>query len=94
MPHAVWTPVAEADLDDVLYYIAVKDGRPETAIKIYHELKDTVDIRAETGTPAQTHEAAPDGWFYFQFKRWLIFYQHHRDGIEVMRVIDLSLIHI
>jgi len=30
----------------------------------------------------------PEGWFYFRVKRWLIFYQPHSDGIEVMRVID------
>lgn len=27
-------------------------------------------------------------WLYFRFKRWLIFYQPHPQGIEILRVID------
>jgi plasmid stabilization system protein ParE len=27
-PRVVWTPVAEEDLEEILYYIAVEDGRP------------------------------------------------------------------
>ncbi len=35
-----------------------------------------------------THSHAPDEWFCVRHNCWLIFYQHHPDGIEVMRVVD------
>ena len=88
MPQAFWTPIAESDLDDILYYIALEDGRPETAINIYYELRGAVDHRAVNEIPGRRLDVAPDAWRYFPFKRWLIFFQPHPDGIEVMRVID------
>jgi plasmid stabilization system protein ParE len=36
----------------------------------------------------QKHSDAPDSWRNVKHKRWLIFYQLHADGIEVMRVVD------
>jgi plasmid stabilization system protein ParE len=39
MAQVRWTPISEADLDDILYYIAVVDRRPETGERIYYELK-------------------------------------------------------
>jgi hypothetical protein len=34
MPVAVWTPQAERDLENILYYIRVTAGRPLTAERI------------------------------------------------------------
>ena len=31
MPGTVWTPVAESDLDDILFYISLVDRRPRQA---------------------------------------------------------------
>ncbi|MEM9409988.1 MAG: type II toxin-antitoxin system RelE/ParE family toxin [Planctomycetota bacterium] len=88
MSNVRWTPIAQSDLDDLLYYIAVEDGRPETAIKILDELLETLDKRFSNQVPGQTHDAAPADWSYFRFKRWLIFYQESQAHIEIMRVVD------
>lgn len=85
---AVWTPIAEEDLDDILYYIAVVDRNPETAERVFYEIRDCVQAIANGGFAGHTHPESPDGWRYVKHKRWLIFFQPHPDGIEVMRVID------
>jgi plasmid stabilization system protein ParE len=36
----VWTPIAESDLDDILYYVSVVNRRPETGERIYYEIRD------------------------------------------------------
>lgn len=88
MGQVIWTPIAESDLDDILFYIAVKDRRPQTAIDIYFGIRDAIETRFANEVTGHRHPIAPEGWFYYQFKRWLIFYQTHPDGIEVMRVVD------
>jgi len=88
MAGVVWTPVAESDLDDILFYIAFVDRRPATGERIYYEIRDRVAEHAARQLPGQRHPDAPDGWLYLRYKRWLIFYQPHEDGIEIMRVID------
>jgi len=42
MPGVVWTPVAESDLDGILFYISVVDRRPATGERIYYEIRDCV----------------------------------------------------
>lgn len=88
MPQAKWTPIAESDLDDILFYIAFVARRPATGERPYHEIRDRVDKQAEGRLPGHEHPDAPFGWRYLKHKRWLIFYKPHLDGIEVMRVVD------
>jgi len=88
MSRALWTPVAESDLDDILFYIAFADRSPATGERIYYEIRDKVTEHAVKKLPGQRHTDAPAGWLYLKHKRWLIFYQPHPDGIEVMRVIN------
>jgi plasmid stabilization system protein ParE len=88
MPRAVWTPVAESDLDDILLYIAFVDRRPVTGERLYYEIRDRVAELAESGPSGHEHPNAPNGWRYVKHKRWLIFFQPHPDGVEVMRVVD------
>ncbi|MAT69226.1 MAG: hypothetical protein CMJ58_06835 [Planctomycetaceae bacterium] len=85
---AAWTPVAEEDLDDILFQIAVVDGRPETAERIYGEIRDRANEHAARNLPPVKHPLAPSEWSYFRHKRWLLFYRLHTNGIEVMRLID------
>ena len=42
MAGVVWTPVAESDLDDILFYISFVDRRPATGEKIYYEIRDRI----------------------------------------------------
>ena len=88
MAHAVWTPLAALEVEEILFYIRIVDGRPETARRIGEELCDCADRQAANAMPGQKHPDAPEGWYYVRYKRWLLFYQPHRDGIEVMRVVD------
>ncbi|MEQ8788478.1 MAG: type II toxin-antitoxin system RelE/ParE family toxin [Pirellulaceae bacterium] len=88
MSRIVWTPVAESDLDDILFYIAIVDRNPATGERIYFEIRDRVVEQVEQGLPGHVHPSAPQGWSYLHYKRWLVFYRPHADGIEIMRVID------
>ena len=38
MPKVLWTPIAESDLDDILFYIAYVDRNPRTGERIYREI--------------------------------------------------------
>ena len=87
---AVWTPRAESELDDILFHIAVRTGRPETGIKNYFEIRSLVDEYAREDAPRHKHPVSPEDWFYCRHKRWLIFYRLYDEGIEVMRLIDGS----
>jgi plasmid stabilization system protein ParE len=87
---AIWSPRAEAELEDITVYIRVKDGRPETARRIATEINSAVNARALGRYPGLTHPDAPEGWYYFRHKRWLVFYRDHAEGTEVMRIIDAT----
>jgi plasmid stabilization system protein ParE len=90
MKQVIWTPVAESDLDDILFYIAIVDRNPATGEKIYYEIRDRVFEHVQKSLPGHLHPDAPKGWLYLKHKRWLVFYQPLSDGIEVMRVIDAA----
>ncbi|REK17731.1 MAG: hypothetical protein DWQ37_05680 [Planctomycetota bacterium] len=49
MSRAVWTPVAESDLDEILFYIAFVDRSPATGERIYFEIRNRVAAKAEKG---------------------------------------------
>ena len=87
MARAVWTPLAVNDLEENLFQIRVVDERPLTARRNGEAIHNAVNARASMDVPGQIHPAAA-GWLYFRFKRWLILYQPHPEGIEVLRVID------
>ena len=42
MRQVIWTPIAESEFEDILFYIAIIDRRPETAERIYYEIRDRV----------------------------------------------------
>ena len=88
MLRAVWTPQAQSELDDILFHISVRDRRPQTGERLYFEIRQHADEFAQTHAVRHFHPLAPAGWHYFLHKRWLVFYQLHAEGIEVMRVID------
>jgi len=71
-----------------LYYIRVTAGRPLTAQRIGEEIVSIADRQAALPLSGPRHLAAPPEWRYVRHKRWLLFYQPHPLGIEVMRVVD------
>ena len=82
----VWTPIAESDLDDILYYISVVDRRPEAGERIYYEIRHRLDEQDTKKLPGHSLSGAPKGWLYVKYKRWLIFYQPHAEGIETLKL--------
>lgn len=90
MPIAVWSPKAENDLEEFLYYIRVASKKPLTARRIGEEIISVVNQQANFPDGGARYFAAPSDWRYLRHKRWLIFFQPHALGIEVMRVVDGS----
>jgi len=90
MPHALWTPHAAGELDDILFHIAVRDRRPATGEQIYFEIRRLADEFASPNAVRHVLPGSPAGWYYFRHKRWLAFYQLHAEGIEVLPIIDGS----
>lgn len=90
MRRAVWTPQAQRELDDILFFVSLRDHRPETGERVYFEIRQLTEEYAQANAPRYSHPLSPAGWYYFRHKRWLIFYQLNPDGIEVMRLIDGS----
>ena len=90
MANVVWTPTAENDLEDILYHIHVSGGRPLMARRNGEAILDAVADVASTEFPRHKHPSAPEGWFYLQHKRWLIFYRLIAEGVQVMRIVDAA----
>src|SRR5690242_6927025 len=55
-----------------------------TGERLYHEIRDRVAQCAEQALAGHAHPDAPAGWRCLKHKRWLIFFQPHPDGIEIM----------
>lgn len=90
MAPAVWTPLAEDDLAEIAYYIAVEDERPVTARRIVEEIEAKAEQYAGHPELGQMNVSFPEGSLYVRHKRWAIVYKPHVDGIVVIRVVDLS----
>jgi plasmid stabilization system protein ParE len=90
MANILWTPYAVAELEEILLYIAIEDGRPATAAKINDEIEERLKLFALSPEIGQRLEGLPDDWRFLRHKRWVIFYRPHTTGIEVLRVIDGS----
>jgi plasmid stabilization system protein ParE len=90
MPKAVWTPEAEKDLAEIVYFIAVQDRRPLTARKNANEIKQKAEQYASTPEIGQRNDDLPEGSLYFRHKRWAIIYETRDYGIIVVRVVDMS----
>jgi toxin ParE1/3/4 len=90
MSHAKWTSRAVRDIEDIAFFIAVNDGRPDTAKQIVVELKERAEFYAKQPSLGQARPDLVEGIFCGRHKRWLIFYEPSRNGIIVHRVIDGS----
>lgn len=88
MATVIWTPLAEAELEDILYYIGVECLRPMTAERIGIEIRDAVDNHLRIGCPIRRHPNLPEHWSYLKHKRWLIAFEQVADGIVVRRIVD------
>jgi plasmid stabilization system protein ParE len=94
MAAAVWTPVAEDDLERIYEWIAHRDGRRRTAKDAIRALRARCEEYAMAfasgsviGTARPTFGK---GYRVFTHQRWVVVFRPAVDGIEVMRVVDGS----
>ena len=90
MANITWTPLAETDLEEILEYIGVSEGRPETARRIGNEIRLAVEEHLRVGAPHRRHSDLPSPWSYLMHKRWLIAYELRGGELSVRRVVDAS----
>jgi toxin ParE1/3/4 len=88
MPRLIRTPAAEADLLEIAYYIAVEQGRPQTAEKVIDDLIAKCGEYAASPRIGEAKPALGADYRIFHFKRWVVIYRSLADGIEVMRIVD------
>ena len=80
--------MAKADLEEILIFIAEKDGRPLTAETINNEIRDKLAMYAESPSIGHVRSGFPAGVRFCNHKRWVIMYQPNEVGIVVLRVVD------
>ena len=88
MATALRTVAAENDLQEIAFYIAVHEGRPQVAQHNVAEIIAKCDFYAENpelGTAAP--HLGPD-YRIFHYKRWVAIYRPIEDGIAVLRIVD------
>jgi len=90
MPILQWTPEAESDLEEIVYYIGVEQNRRSVARKIADEIRSKCELHA--ASPYLGTRCAHLGKDYrvFSHKRWVIVFRPTQGGIAVLRVDDGS----
>ena len=85
---ARWTPQAEQDLEDIVSYIALKEGRPATAESIADEIHEKCETCSKFPTLGTARHDLGAGYRVVGVKRWIIIFRPMDQHIEVMRVVD------
>jgi plasmid stabilization system protein ParE len=89
-PTAQWTPDAESDLEEIVYYIAFVDKRRNVARQIAEGLREAALKLAKNATIGQREPRLGAECRRFTFKRWVILYRPIQHGIAVLRVVGSS----
>lgn len=87
------TEAAERDLQDIAFYIASSDQRPEAADRIIDELVAQADSLAQSSKSSQMGTSCPelgDRVRLFSHKRWVFVFRYEAHGIDVLRIADSS----
>lgn len=80
------TPLAEADLEDILDYIA--EHRPLTAVDVIRRIRAKCRMIAKHPEIGQSRPEFPGDYRSFPFQRWVIFYRIKPGVVEIHRVVD------
>ncbi len=88
MTTANWTPEAETDLEDIVYFLGVERDRRDTARKIAQEFRDKCDLHATQPHLGTARPDLGDQCRVFSHKRWVVVFRPYRKGIEVLRIFD------
>lgn len=87
-PDVHWTPEAESDLEEIAYYIAVKEHRPLVAEQIVCGIHEACFEYAASPLIGQSEPRIGVDCRRFTFKRWVILYKPWEQGIAVLRIVD------
>ncbi len=81
-----FTPLAAADLDGVLDYIA--EHRPQTAKKVVQKIWERCEKICSFPEMGQVRPEFPGNYRSTTVQRWVLFYRVVEDRIEIHRVLD------
>jgi toxin ParE1/3/4 len=80
------TPLAEADLNEVLDYIA--EHRPLTALAVVERIREKCKLIASQPMIGQRRPEYPGDYRSSPIERWVVFYRIVGDTVEVHRIVD------
>jgi len=72
MARAIRTEIADQDLDEIAYYIAIHEGRPSTADRAIDEIIAKCDRYAASPLIGVATPELGDNYRIFRHKRWVI----------------------
>lgn len=82
----VFTPLAVADLDSILDYVA--EERPFTATAVIQRIREKCELIASQPEIGQARPEFSGNYRSFPVQRWIIFYRVTDDAVEIHRVLD------
>jgi toxin ParE1/3/4 len=86
MAKLVFSPLAEADLNDILRYIAL--DKPGAAVRWIQKIRDTCESLANNPEFGERRPEFRTGEFRSSLVgRYAIFYRAISDGVEIARVV-------
>jgi toxin ParE1/3/4 len=85
MPHVLKRPIAEADLDDIWWFIA--QDNPEAADRLLDKIGEQCLTLAQFPKMGASRDKIMPDLRSFPVGNYLIFYMSIDDGIEVVRVL-------
>ena len=86
MSRLVFTPIAEADLNEIVDHIAMH--RPLTAVTVVARIREKCELLASQPLIGQRRPEFRGDYRSFPVQRWVIFYRVLGDTVEGHRVID------
>jgi len=87
------TQLAEHDLQNIAFRVAIADGRPEAADRIIDELVEQCDRLAQfcgTAVRGTAVSEIGEGVRLLAYKRWVIIFRYCSDGVDILRFADGS----
>jgi plasmid stabilization system protein ParE len=90
MARAEWTDLAESELKEILYYITVKEARPHVAVQVAERTLERCKLYADNPFAGEVLPGFGGNYRSFTVQRWVVIYQPHDEGIEVVGIVDAS----
>jgi toxin ParE1/3/4 len=86
MPKLVVSPLAEADLNEILEFIA--RDKPDAAVQWVQKIRETCEFLAKNPEIGEQRPELRKGQFRSSLVgAYIIFYRPIRDGVEIARIV-------